>query len=154
MRDNEHNTDSDIGNETDDDIVGNISSLSDLELFKSCDSHVTWTQNFKDIELHEFTQYSGPRLPDDFDVTTATPKDYFSLFVTPDMMETIVQNTNSYQEFVVERKRITQPDYIDKNWTKGVDVPEFRAYLGLIYFDGSCSGSNVQKLLEYMHISR
>ena len=114
-----------------DDIVGNPSGLSDIDLYDSCDKPIKWTQNFKDIELHEFSGVSGPMLPDNFDVSSATPKDYFSLFITEEILETITRNTNLYQEFAVERKRVTDPNYNDKFWTKPVDLPEMKAYLGL-----------------------
>lgn len=128
----DENTDSDTDSDDNEDLMlVNPSGLSDIDLFDSCDKPIKWTRNFRDIDLHEFSTYSGPKLPQDFDVRTATPKDYFSLFVTEEMLETITKNTNSYQQFVVDRKRIADPNYIDKLWTKNVDLPEMKAYLGL-----------------------
>ena len=118
------------------DIPGNVSPMSDTDLFELFDKPISWTQNFRDINLHEFNSFSGPKLPPDFDVATAKPKDYFSLFVTEEMLETITRNTNGYQEFVLNRKCITEPDYVDKLWTKNVDLPEMKAYLGLAILMG------------------
>ena len=133
-----HDTDNTdpISDDENEDIVGNVSTMSDIDLFDLFDKPVKWTQRFCDINLHEFNTISGPKLPRDFDVSTATPRDYFSLFVTEEMLETITKNTNSYQEFVLNRKRITDPNYVDKLWIKNVDLPEMKAYFGLAIMMG------------------
>ena len=43
------------------------------------DQQAEWTQNFGGINVDEFQSESGPKLPDDFDVATATPIKYFDL---------------------------------------------------------------------------
>jgi hypothetical protein len=43
-----------------------------------------WYHTFKisltiDVEVHDFTEHTGPVFPDGFNVETASPKDYFNL---------------------------------------------------------------------------
>ena len=38
-----------------------------------------WTERFRDVEVHDFTEHTGPVFPDGFNVETASPKDYFNL---------------------------------------------------------------------------
>ena len=55
-----------------------------------------WTYQFRNVEVHYFTERTGPVFPDGFNVETASPKDYFDLMFNPDMIGNIVRNTNNY----------------------------------------------------------
>ena len=55
-----------------------------------------WTYQFRNVEVHYFTECTGPVFPDGFNVETASPKDYFDLMFNPDMIGNIVRNTNNY----------------------------------------------------------
>ena len=34
-----------------------------------------WTDRFRDVEVHDFTEHTGPVFPGGFNVQTASPKD-------------------------------------------------------------------------------
>ena len=53
-----------------------------------------WTDWFRDVEVHDFTERTGPVFPDGFNVETASPKDCFDLMFNPDMIGNMVRNTN------------------------------------------------------------
>ena len=55
-----------------------------------------WSQNFRDIQIDDFTNDFGPVLPDTFDVATATPIDYFNLLFKPEIFNQIRDHTNNY----------------------------------------------------------
>ena len=60
--------------------------------------------------------------------------DYFQLFFTDSLINQIVQYTNQYAQIEITKKRRTQPNYIDKQWSldgsDNVSCEEMRAYLG------------------------
>ena len=56
---------------------------------------IKWTQNFQTFNVPEFTGQSGPTLPAHWD-TKSTPRDYFQLFWTDDLLNNIVKYTNEY----------------------------------------------------------
>lgn len=58
---------------------------------------ITWTKmvtncgrieltSFEGVNLHDSTQETGPRFPDNFDTENASAKDYFNLMFSPLMM--------------------------------------------------------------------
>jgi hypothetical protein len=65
-----------------------------------------WTDRFRDVEVHDFTERTGPVFPDGFNVETASPKDYFDLMFNPDMIGNIVRNTNNYARWQMNQKGI------------------------------------------------
>lgn len=91
---------------------------------------IDWTQNFKPIFVANFSEPTGPNLPEYFDTSTATPVDYFQLFFTDEVFDRITNNTNLYHDYRVALKKITNPNYVDKRWTP-VTVPEMKAFFGL-----------------------
>lgn len=100
------------------------------DLYDVLNQEITWTQDFKPIRLHNFTEPTGPNLPANFDTSTAQPVDYFKLFFTDEIFDEITKNSNAYQAYCTSRKQITNPNYIDKKWTP-VEVNEMKAFFGL-----------------------
>lgn len=99
--------------------------------FNFLEKAIPWKQSrFDPIFIEPFTQRVGPKLPENFDTATATPIDYFRLFMTDDVYQTICDNTNNYVQHYAEVRRITYPDYVDKFWYD-VTVPELKAFFGI-----------------------
>jgi hypothetical protein len=67
-----------------------------------------WTDRFRDVKVHDFTERTGPVFPDGFNVETASPKNYFDLMFNPDMTGNIVRNTNNYVRWKMDQKGICQ----------------------------------------------
>jgi len=67
----------------------------------------------------------GARLPDEFDVVTATPIDYFFLLFKPFMFADVVRHTNSYAQWSMD-----QAGRDDPRWTDTTEA-EMRAYIGM-----------------------
>ena len=91
---------------------------------------INWTQNFKQISIKPFSKQSGPNLPENFDVTTATPKDYFGLFFTEEVFATICTNSNLYHKHYVELKCVLNPQYQDKSWSD-IKLNQLKCYFGI-----------------------
>jgi len=135
----EHNDQNSFGSsDIDLSTLSNGESDSDIEPSSEEDSslvdiheQITWTDNFTDINLHLFTKLSGPRLPAYFDTASSGPLQYFQLFFTDTVFDTILTNTNMYAKYVHERKRIVNPTYHDSKWTEDMAVEELKAYFGL-----------------------
>ena len=136
-RGNRQDSDSDnsVPNNSDDIEVSSVSS-SNLSESDNDDASVrynykpNWTRTFTDFTVPYFAQAVGPELPADFDVTTATPLDYFKLFIPDQVFEMMVENTNKYVDWSVNRKRAVDPNYVEKHWTD-TSVEEMKAYFGL-----------------------
>ena len=137
-----------------------------------------WTQNFRDVQIDDFTQESGPVLPDGFDVSTASPIDYFNLLFKPEMFDEIKEHTNNYAVYRRDERRNKRQNfqYSDSNWYD-TSVEELRALFGVIiimginylpnvrlYWDSNefigntgikktFTRSRYLKLMEYLHIS-
>ena len=63
------------------------------------------TEHFRDFHVPPFRgQQPGPRLPDDFNVETAKPIDYFQLFFSDELLNSIVQHVNSYAVWAIQQK--------------------------------------------------
>jgi hypothetical protein len=56
------------------------------------------------VEVHDFTECTGPVFPDGFNVEAASPKDYFDLMFNPDMIGNMVHNTNNYLRWKMDQK--------------------------------------------------
>ena len=136
-----------------------------------------WTQNFGEINVDNFTEESGPKLPDDFDTTMAQPLDYFELLFEQDMFEQIATNTNHYAQYC-DQKRIetNDPNYEDPYWHEKT-VAEICALFGVailmvitslpqaeLYFEKNQFIGNTgikktftvlryKKLMQYLHVS-
>lgn len=92
-----------------------------------------WKQDSYDpVQLVDFVAETGPSLPPGFNVDTAHPLDYFSLFFTDEMFEEMVKHTNGYASFVQdEKKRKTgNPRYTDKQLSD-IDCATLKAFFGV-----------------------
>ena len=61
--------------------------------------------------------------------------DYFQLFFSDNVFETIVKNTNSFKRFRCQQKRITQPVFEEKFW-EDTSVNEMKAFFGIAIMFG------------------
>ena len=80
----------------------------------------TWTTNFGDVTVDPFEQDSGPNLPENFDVSVATPLNYFELLFKPEMFREIVTHTvkNNYSLLKRDETKAKKnyPHYVDNKW--------------------------------------
>lgn len=67
-----------------DNLMNNMGSVDDLVQIPNKDPE--WTQNFQLIHVNQFHQPTGVNLPDGFDMTTATPLDYFHLYFSNNVL--------------------------------------------------------------------
>ena len=58
------------------------------------------------------------------------PIDYFQLYMTDSVFQTIVNNTNKYQEYSTRVRRARDQTYRDLLWVE-IGMDEMKAYLGL-----------------------
>ena len=85
----------------------------------------TWTDRFCNVEIQDFTQATGRVFTDNFDVENASPKDYFDLMFSPEVVGDMVRHTNNYARWKMEQK-----GEVDALWYD-VTENELRAYLGV-----------------------
>ena len=85
-------------------IIGHLGEGSDM--IRLLNMPINWTQDLQPIIVNPFTKAAGPNLPENFNVTTATPKDYFSLFFTEEVLSKICTNSNLYHRHCVELKHV------------------------------------------------
>ena len=64
------------------------------EMFDILQKDPEWLEMFLPIHVNQFTQPTGLNLPEDFNTDTESLLEYFQLFFSNEVMETIVQNTN------------------------------------------------------------
>lgn len=131
----------------------------------------TWTQTLKTTTVLRSGVDAGPRLDRGFNIETATPIEYFSLFLQEEIFEHIAEQTNSYAELRQQEKQKS-----DKTWYPTCK-DEIRAYLGLSIIMGvaprceykdywssdqflRCEGfarvitiNRYEKLTEYLHLN-
>ena len=87
-------------NDNTDDLCVDIDNLAYMydkngdEMFDILQKDPEWLETFLPIYVNQFTQPTGPNLPEDFNTDTASPLEYFQLFFSNEVMETIVQSTN------------------------------------------------------------
>ena len=121
--------------------VGNVETSSDEDSDSDNDEErqnvnpydVVWTDVFGAVDIEEFTNEVGPVLPDGFDVATATPLDYFLLFLPNAMISDMTRYTNEYYEW-----RVEQPDHNEnesRTWSDMTDA-EMKAYIGMNIYMG------------------
>lgn len=89
------------------------------------ENETEWTDTLRIVHVEQFNQETGPVFPADFDVQTATPKDYFDLMFSPGIISNFVRHTNNYAQWKMEQKGEE-----DRVWYE-ITEPEMRAYLGL-----------------------
>lgn len=86
-----------------------------------------WSKKYVSFTVPTCTGEEGTNFPEDFDAETATPWEFASLFITFDLVETLVKNTNSYADKNILEKNLDR----DKVWGKETDVREMKTYLGI-----------------------
>ena len=86
------------------DNLGYMYDKNGNEMFDTLQKDPEWSEMFLPIHVNQFTQPTGPNLPEDFNTYTASPLEYFQLFFSNEVIETIVQNSNQYV-IVSDRKR-------------------------------------------------
>ncbi|XP_052678343.1 piggyBac transposable element-derived protein 5-like [Crassostrea angulata] len=135
------------------------------------ENDVNWTENLRGVRVEPFTEDTGPVFPDDFDVATASAKDYFFLMFSEEQISAFVRHTNNYA-----RWKIAQRGEADPVWYE-VTEAEMRSYLGInivmginempTYKDYWCKNlflgnegiksvmtvKRYEKLTEYFHVS-
>ena len=99
----------------DHDNLGTDSRSSD-EMYDILNKDPEWTQQFSPIHVNQFTGLLGTNFPHDFDTSTASPIDYFQLYFSDDVFQHICDNTNKFQKFRFQQKRVTSPDYTENFW--------------------------------------
>ena len=123
--DNESSSDIDFGNTDTTDIDF---SVPDIKA-----NPPNWTDKIESITVPPPKSKGGPTLPAGFS-NLSCAVDYFQLFLTDSLINQIVQYTNQYAQIEITKKRQTQPNYIDKQWSldgsDNVSCEEMHAYLG------------------------
>ena len=131
-------SDFDINISSSEDSNSDSDNDSDNDVDIATEEHLPdWTDNFRDdgVYVPGFTHVMGPILPNDFNVETALPIEYFHLFVTDAIVTDFVKYTNSYSRYVQERKRTADLNYVDTQWSE-TDKLEMNAFLGINIFFG------------------
>ena len=94
----------------------------------------SWTDKVEPITVLQFWFKRGPTLPDDFNLNTTQPIDYFKLFFTDRLIEHIVKCTNDYAHIAINKIHRTKPAYVDPLWSldgsDDITCEELLAYLG------------------------
>ena len=107
--------DSENGNHTDVDNEDDSSDSDDLDVPNLCEHLIEWTEDYQPINVQNFTCDSGPSLP-----ACWNPN--------------IVAYTNQYARLAIMKKRQSQPDYVDKEWSldesNNITYDELCAYFG------------------------
>ena len=93
------------------------------------------TENFDPIHVNQFKNLTGYVRPSPLNTETATPKDYFQLYITDSVFQTIVNNTNKYQQYSTRVRRARDPTYKDPLWMD-IGMDEMKAYFGLAILFG------------------
>ena len=145
VSDDDHDMHSD--NNDDDDESSNDNFDDTVPDLKA--SPPKWTEDIQGFDLPHFRLQSGPSLPDDFS-DNSHPADYFKLFFTEDLVQSFVDYTNKYAAIQINKKRITIPNYIDKEWSldgsNNVTKQEMWAYLG------SCVILSINPFRQLRHV--
>ena len=92
----ENDTDSENGNHTDVDNEDDSSDSDDLDVPNLREHPIEWTEDYQLINVQNFTCDSGPSLPAGWN-PKSSPRDYFQLFWTDELLNNIVAYTNQYE---------------------------------------------------------
>ena len=165
-----------VGDDVSDIDVGNISvsdvESSDDELSDDADDgDLNWTDQFDDtFVVNDFREETGPQLPADFDVNTASPLDYFYLFPLTLFVD-IVAHTNNYAIWKMAQSGENDPKwlattleemaaYIGLNIFMGIDSkPHYNMYwstdefIGNAGFKKTMTCNRYEKLTQYFHVA-
>lgn len=68
-----------------------------------------WTENLRGVRVEPFTEDTGPVFPDDFDVATASAKDYFFLMFSEEQISAFVRHTNNYARWKIAQRGEADP---------------------------------------------
>ena len=93
------------------------------------------SENFDPIHVNQFKNLTGYVRPSRLNTETATPIDYFQLYLTDSVFQTIVNNTNKYQQYSTRVRRARDPTYKDPLWMD-IGMDEMKAYFGLAVLFG------------------
>ena len=85
------------------------------------------TDNFKNL--------TGFVHPSPLDLETATPIDYFQMYIPDTVFQTIVNNTNKYQQYSSRVKRARDLGYRDPLWMD-IGMDKMKAYFELAILFG------------------
>ena len=106
------------------------------EMFDTLTLDPEWTEtNYADIHVRQFNGPTGFNLPAHFDPEVVTPIDYFQLFFSDEVLQTICDNTNKFKTFHVTQKQVVNPEYTENNWEQ-TTLNEMRYYFGLAIMSG------------------
>ena len=128
-------TDADSYSESDreTDNQDTLDQSSDDDVPNLGENPVQWTEQLQEINVPPFTCASGPKLPSNWN-SHSSPREYFQLFFTDELLHNIVRFTNQYARLWILKKRTTQPNYVDKEWafdgSDNITYDELCAYLG------------------------
>lgn len=120
-------------NESDVDVPNALESSEDEHGESDNDDEmdeIEWSCRFRDIQIADFTEETGPMFPEGFDTEKASAKDYFDLMFAPEIIGDFVQHTNNYAKWKIEQKGSEDPVWYD------VTENELRAYFGIHIFMG------------------
>ena len=65
-----------------------------------------WTQNFSDIHVSQFTGPVGNKLGSDFDISLASPLDYFQLYFSDNVFQQYVTIQTSLKNFEFNKRTL------------------------------------------------
>ena len=118
----------DISSDSDSESGSETNNIPDLR-----ENPIDWTENLQQIHVPAFTRDSGPSLPSDWN-PHSTPREYFQLFFTDELLHNIVLITNQYAKLWILKKHTSQPNYVDNEWafdgSDDITYEELCAYLG------------------------
>ncbi|XP_041369900.1 piggyBac transposable element-derived protein 4-like [Gigantopelta aegis] len=164
---------SDILGDVSDTDVGDI-SVSDIESSDDevSDDDMNWTDRFdNNFDVNDFLEETGPQLPPEFDVHTASPLDYFYLLFPVTLLIDIVGHTNNYAMWKMEQSGENDPKwtgttleemaaYIGLNIFMGIDSkPHYNMYLSMDDFNGNAcfkktmTCNQYEKITQYFHVA-
>ncbi|XP_033730112.1 piggyBac transposable element-derived protein 4-like [Pecten maximus] len=130
-----------------------------------------WSRDFSPITVNAFVRETGPILPENFDVNSASPIDYFHIFFNENQFSAIARHTNNYARWRLETENRGDPKWPDTNSAEikafiGINVlmgiqymPETDMYWSSDDYLGNIGVKNVmpcnrfQKLSQYFHVS-
>lgn len=130
-----------------------------------------WTDTLHGVYVERFREETGPVFPADFDVNTATAKDYFDLMFSPEIINDFVQHTNNYAWWKMQQKGeedrvwydIMEEEmkaYLGLNIVMGINqLPSYKDYRSKDLFLGNEGTKSImtvrryEKITEYFHVS-
>eukprot|EP00062_Callorhinchus_milii_P007407 gi/632948985/ref/XP_007889898.1/ PREDICTED: piggyBac transposable element-derived protein 4-like isoform X2 [Callorhinchus milii] len=143
----------------------------DSELNDTGSSDQGWSNSFTPIQINDFCGEAGVLFPRDFDISEATPLDYFSLFLHSNLFSDFVEHTNSYARWKmghegaadarwVDVSEVEMRCYIGLNVLMGINqLPNYKLYWSRDNLFGNDGVKSImtcnryEKLTEYFHVS-